>query len=166
MTLENIDGIKVFIIESLRNGDKKTGEDLKDNLRQIWYDQNLISDFDCQYTYVHDSNDLICTIMDIEKQVKKCNKLPILQIECHGSSDGLQLGSMEMITWKELFNYIRPINIASYNLLMLNLSMCNGETVIRYIDPTQRAPFRAVTGPIGEVLPEVLCFLLCRCRLQ
>ena len=70
MTLENIDGIKVFIIESLRNGDKKTGEDLKDNLRQIWYDQNLISDFDCQYTYVHDSNDLICTIMDIEKQVK------------------------------------------------------------------------------------------------
>lgn len=156
MTLENIDGIKVFIIESLRNGDKKTGEDLKDNLRQIWYDQNLISDFDCQYTYVHDSNDLICTIMDIEKQVKKCNKLPILQIECHGSSDGLQLGSMEMITWKELFNYIRPINIASYNLLMLNLSMCNGETVIRYIDPTQRAPFRAVTGPIGEVLPEVL----------
>ena len=54
MTLENLDGIKVFIIESLRNGDKKTGEDLKDNLRQIWYDQNLISDFDCQYTYVHD----------------------------------------------------------------------------------------------------------------
>ena len=30
MTLENSDGIKVFIIESLRNGDKKTGEDLKD----------------------------------------------------------------------------------------------------------------------------------------
>lgn len=55
MILEKLDGIKVFIIESLRNGDKKTGEDLKDNLRQIWYDQNLISDFDCQYTYVHDS---------------------------------------------------------------------------------------------------------------
>lgn len=156
MTLENLDGIKVFIIESLRNGDKKTGEDLKDNLRQIWYDQNLIPDFDCQYTHVHDTNDLICTIKDIEKQVTTSNKLPILQIECHGSSNGLQLGSMEMVTWKELFNYIRPINIASYNLLMLNLSMCNGETVIRYIDPTQRAPFRAVTGPIGEVLPEVL----------
>ena len=156
MILENLDGIKVFIIESLRNGDKKTGEDLKDNLRQIWYDQNLISDFDCQYTYVHDSNDLIRTIKDIEKQVTKSNKLPILQIECHGSSDGLQLESMEMVIWKDLFNYIRPINIASYNLLMLNLSMCNGETVIRYIDPTQRAPFRAVTGPIGEVLPEVL----------
>ncbi len=64
MTLENLDGIKVFIIESLRNGDKRTGEDLKDNLRQIWYDQNLIPDFDCQYTHVHDTNDLICTIKD------------------------------------------------------------------------------------------------------
>ena len=105
MTLENLDGIKVFIIESLRNGDKRTGEDLKDNLRQIWYDQNLISDFDCQYTYVHDSNDLICTIKDIDKQVTTSNKLPILQIECHGSSDGLQLGSMEMVIWKDLFNY-------------------------------------------------------------
>lgn len=156
MILEKLDGIKVFIIESLRKGDQKTGEDLKDNLRQIWYDQNLLSNFDCQYDYVHDSNDLIHTIKDIEKQVATSNKLPILQIECHGSSKGLQLGSMEMVIWKDLFNYIRPINIASYNLLMLNLSMCNGETVIRYIDPTQRAPFRAVTGPIGEVLPEVL----------
>lgn len=79
MTLENLDGIKVFIIESLRNGDKKTGEDLKDNLRQIWYDQNLISDFDCQYTYVHDSNGLICAIKDIEKQVTTSNMLPILR---------------------------------------------------------------------------------------
>ena len=156
MTLEKLDGIKVFIIESLRKGDKKTGEDLKDHLRQIWYDQNLLSNFDCQYAYVHGSNDLITTIKDIEKQVTTSNKLPILQIECHGSPDGLQLGSSEIVIWKDLFNYIRPINIASYNLLMLNLSMCNGDTVIRYIDPTQRAPFRAVTGPIGKVLPEVL----------
>lgn len=31
--------------------------------------------------------------------------------------------------------------------------MCNGDCVIRYIDPERRAPFRAVIGPIGNVLP-------------
>lgn len=156
MVLENLDGIKVYIIESLSNKDKRTGEDLKDNLRQIWYDQGLLSDFECQYNYVHDVAEFMCAIDEIEKQVEANNKLPILQIECHGSSDGLQLESSEMVIWKDLFSYIRPVNIASYNLLLLNLSMCNGETVIRYIDPTQRAPFRAVTGPIGEVKPIAL----------
>ena len=42
MDLEKIDGIKVFIIESLHENDKRTGENLKDNLRQIWYDQGLL----------------------------------------------------------------------------------------------------------------------------
>ena len=45
MDLEKIDGIKVFIIESLHENDKRTGENLKDNLRQIWYDQGLLSYF-------------------------------------------------------------------------------------------------------------------------
>ena len=85
MTIENLDGIKVFIIESLRNGDKKTGEDLKDNLRQIWCDQNLIYNFDCQYTYAHDSNGLICAIKDIEKQVTTSNMLPILMREIYSA---------------------------------------------------------------------------------
>lgn len=156
MEFENIDGIKVYIIESLHKEDKRTGEDLKDNLRQIWYDQSLLSDFDCQYNYVHDVAEFMCVTENIEKQVQSNNKLPIIQIECHGSSDGLQLESFEMVLWKDLFSYLRPINIASFNLLLLNLSMCNGETVIRYIDPTQRSPFRAVVGPIGEVKPDAL----------
>lgn len=156
MVLENIDGLKVYIIESLHNEDKRTGEDLKDILRQIWYDQDLLSNFDYQYNYVHDLKEFTCIIEEIKKQVIANNKLPILQIECHGSSDGLQLESFEMVRWEKLFNYIRPVNIASFNLLMLNLSMCNGDAVIRYIDPTQRAPFRAVIGPIGEVKPDAL----------
>lgn len=156
MVLENLDGVKVYIIESLRAEDLKTGEDLKDNLRQIWFDQNLLTDFDCQYNFVNNRKELIYVLDEIEKQVIENNKFPFIQIECHGSSDGIQLKSMEMVTWKELFDYIRPINVASQNFLFLNLSMCNGEKVIRYIEPTKRAPFRAVTGPVGEVFPEVL----------
>ena len=52
MDLEKIDGIKVFIIESLHENDKRTGENLKDNLRQIWYDQGLLSLFPQHYNLI------------------------------------------------------------------------------------------------------------------
>ena len=50
-----------------------------------------------------------------------------------------------------LNSLIRPINITAHNSLLLNLSMCNGNAVIREIDPKKRAPFRAVVGPLGEI---------------
>lgn len=155
MDLEKIDGIKVFIIESLHENDKRTGEDLKDNLRQIWYDQEL-SEFEYQYNYISNNKELSCVFVEIEKQVSTNNKFPIVQIECHGFQEGIELESKETVSWKDLFDYLRPINVASYNCLFLNLSMCFGEAVIRYIDPTKRAPFRGVAGPVGKVLPATL----------
>ena len=155
MDLKNIDGVKVYIIESLKSPDIRTGENLKDQLRQIWYDQDLHG-FDYQYDFVSNSDDLKRTFSNIESEVKSINKFPLIQIECHGSTEGIKLISSEKIDWKVLFDYLRSINIASFNYLFLNLSMCNGESVIRYIDPTKRAPFRAVVGPVGEVLPERL----------
>lgn len=156
MILEKIDGLKVYIIESLSEDDKKTGEELKDYLRQIWYDQNLTKDFACQYNFIHNQEEMLVVFSDIERQVTENNKIPIVQIECHGSVEGILLKSNELVTWKELFCHIRPINIASLDTLFLNLSMCNGETVFRYIDPTKRSPFRAVIGPEGEVFPDEL----------
>lgn len=152
MELTKIDGLRIYILESLRSGDKKTGQDLKDNLRQIWYEQD-ITDFDCQYYEVFNSNGLESLLERIKDEILKENKIPIIQFECHGSESGIQLASSELINWKDLFNHLRPINIASWNLLLLTLSMCNGDCVIRYIDPAQRAPFRAVIGPTGNVLP-------------
>lgn len=156
MDLEKIDGIKVFIIESLHENDKRTGENLKDNLRQIWYDQGLLSYFTCQYNYVSNSEELYCVFAEIGKQVSSNNRFPIIQIECHGCLEGLELESYEKVCWGSLFDHLRPINEASCNFLFLNLSMCFGEAVIRYIDPTKRAPFRGVAGPIGKVFPETL----------
>lgn len=155
MNIEKLDGLSVYILESLCPGDKKTGEELKDNLRQIWYDQGL-HNFDYQYHPISNRNEFNIQMTEIEKQVLEKNKLPIIQLECHGSPEGIHLSSGEEICWKDLFDYLRPINVASCNTLLLNLSMCNGETVIRYIDPKQRAPFRAVTGPEGKVFPGFL----------
>ena len=39
--VRQLNGIKVYIIESLRPGDKRTGEDLKDTLRQMCIDKGF-----------------------------------------------------------------------------------------------------------------------------
>lgn len=153
-----LDGIKVYIIESLRSGnnsDKRTGEDLKDTLRQMCVDKGISSEFDYQYIPINDKQNFKIAFDAIKEEVENSNKQPIIQLECHGyeNGTGFALSSGENVTWKELFDCLRIINIASSNLLLLNLSMCFGDTVICYIDPTKRAPFRGVTCTKGETYP-------------
>lgn len=54
MNIRNLEGFKVYILESLCSDDRKTGEDLKDILRQMSVDKKLsLSDFDYQYISIH-----------------------------------------------------------------------------------------------------------------
>ena len=157
--VRQLDGIKVYIIESLRPGDKRTGEDLKDTLRQMCIDKGFsFSEFDYLYLPVDDKSSLAEAFENIEKEVKYNNIFPIVQLECHGYENGigLQVSSGEKVEWEELFNCLRSINIASSNLLMLNLSMCFGEYVVRYINSKERAPFRGVVCTQGKVYYETL----------
>lgn len=159
MNIRNLEGFKVYILESLCSGDRKTGEDLKDILRQMSVDKKLsLSDFDYQYISISNKEEFLAALATIETEVNSNNKWPIIQVECHGSikGEGLVLSSRENVCWKDLFDSLRTINIASSNLLMLNLSMCFGDTVIRYIDPQKRAPFRGVTFTQGKAYPEQL----------
>ena len=159
MNIKKIEGFKVYILESLCQGDRKTGEDLKDFLRQMSVDKKLsLSDFDYQYISISNQEELLAALATIGTEVDGNNKWPIIQVECHGSikGEGLVLSSRENVCWKDLFDSLRTINIASSNLLMLNLSMCFGDTVIRYIDPQKRAPFRGVTFTQGKAYPDQL----------
>ena len=159
MNIKKIEGFKVYILESLCQGDRKTGEDLKDFLRQMSVDKKLsLSDFDYQYISISNKEELLAALATIGTEVDGNNKWPIIQVECHGSEkgEGLVVSSGENVCWKDLFDSLRTINIASSNLLILNLSMCFGDTVIRYIDPQKRAPFRGVTFTQGKAYPDQL----------
>ena len=149
MDLNEANRFKVYIIESLE-GDMHTGQNLYDYLRQMSVDYADYM-FDAMYLSVYDKETLHETMRKIANEVDINNDIPIIQIECHGDPDYILLSSKEHIGWIELFDLTRPINIAAHNSLLLNLSMCNGNAVIKEIDPMNRAPFRAVIGPLGEV---------------
>lgn len=155
MELYTIYGYKIHIIESLHSGELRTGENLYDELKQLEH-EGYCEDFTYNFTHVENKNDFTNILREIEQETLNDNYVPIIQIESHGNINGLSFTSNEECSWGELFSYLRPINIACDNMLLVNLSCCNGDAIIRNIEPTERAPFRAVIAHQGVAKPEVL----------
>ena len=133
----------VYIIESLPDGDLKTGRNLNEKLRQEWIYND---DYDSIYKVVDSKRELREILFEIAEIVKTKDNhtFYILQFEAHGSDKGMCLSSKEEISWGELFSLIRPINIYMNDTLLVVLSMCNSKSVAYNIEPRERSPFRGV----------------------
>ena len=133
----------VYIIESLPNGDLKTGRNLYEKLKQEWLFNN---DYDVVYEFVNSKVELRHLLFEIAEIVKAKDNhtFYILQFETHGSEKGMYLSSNEEVFWGELFSMIRPINIYMNDTLLVVLSMCDSKSVAYNIEPRERSPFRGV----------------------
>ena len=133
----------VYIIESLPEGDLKTGRNLYENLSSMWC---LDDDYDVIYKEVECKRELALLLYELSECVKSNNShnYYILQFETHGSETGMKLSSDEEVSWGELFSMIRPININMNDTLLVVLSMCNSKCIAYNIEPQERSPFRGV----------------------
>src|SRR5207253_2783325 len=78
---------------------------------------------------------------------------PILHIETHGNPDGIELTSGEFLRWAEFRQEFIAINVASNINLLIVLAACNGAHLLEIIQPTDRAPVRAIIGPNRVLYP-------------
>ena len=133
----------VYIIESLPDGDLRTGRNLDEKLKQEWLYND---DYDSIYKVVNYKGELKQILFEIAEIVKAQDNhtFYILQFEAHGSERGMHLSSNEVVTWGELFSMIRPINIYMNDTLFVVLSMCDSKCVAYHIEPNERSPFRGV----------------------
>lgn len=139
----NINKCVVYIIESLLDGDLKTGRNLNEKLRQEWIFKD---DYDSIYKVVNSKEDLRQLLFEIAEIVKAKDNhtFYILQFEAHGCENGMYLSSKEEMSWLELFSLIRPINIYMNDTLLVVLSMCDSKSIAYNIEPRKRSPFRGV----------------------
>ena len=74
--------------------------------------------------------------------------VPILHISAHGYSEGVELSSGEHVTWAELKEFLKPINRALSNCLLVCMSSCNGYAGSRMAmwPQEQELPFFAIVG--------------------
>ena len=136
----------IWIVESLRENDSKTGR----KLHEFLHDYSLANELDLNLNFVtpNSSDDFLGVLTQIKEAVTNDDSLiPLLHIECHGSIDGLWTSSGECVTWEELRSYLVDINFACRNNLIVNVAACNGIYLIHTATKLERAPFWAVIGP-------------------
>ncbi len=151
--MSNLKFNKISIIESLRDCDRKTGEELSFDLDYL--DEFKKKDILIEYVQVSNKDELISHINYLEKDAQENGIFPILQIEAHGVDDkeNLQLKS-GTISWLELEPVFRNLNIASKCNLLVVMATCYGSYVNCQISMLDRAPFWGLIGTPDTIMPE------------
>ena len=139
---------KVWVIESLRKGDRETGKSLyNDVLLPITLREK---DLKVEIACPTDKESFFNVLSDVEREAK-AGIYPIIHLECHGSKEGLQLTNFDIVSWSELRDALIRINIASQLNTIIVVAACNGIYLINVSTRLDRAPFWAVIGPVDEI---------------
>ena len=143
----------IVIIQSLKEGDLKTGELLYDNLSSSL--PLKFPDTSVKFYDVKDKRELAEIVYKIYNDIEDGEVLT-LQIEAHGCEEGIGLASEELVTWEQFFGIIKPINQKMLNLLLVCMSMCYGGALITHFEPQKRAPYRAFIGTGSTIKAGIL----------
>ena len=138
----DIKKFRIAVIESLPEGEMHTGTKLfegelkpltvsDDSLTASLYTVNYKAEFEK-------------SIQEIINSLSG-DELVTLHVEAHGAGEeGVLLSSGEILGWKNFMDSCRILNEVLSGLLIVTLSMCNSLPILGCIDPTKRAPFKAI----------------------
>lgn len=140
---------KLWIIESLPDGDLKTGTRLYDNQKKL--SQSVQDSVSVLLVEPKTKSEFINILQEIRKDTLHNDVYPIIHFECHGCEEGLGVANGELILWNDLRDSLISINHACKLNLMVTLAACNGYHFIKTSDKPDRAPFWGVIGPNEEM---------------
>lgn len=141
---------KLVIVESLRKSDVEAGGHTGQKLAQDVADALgragvviAIQVFRCDGVEGFRS-----AVASLTAEASRGEHLPILHIECHGDeTTGLEFGDDSVLSWVELADVLRPLNVATEMGLIASVAACFGGHAIAGIDLLKPAPCFALIGP-------------------
>ena len=146
MPTQTIHGFdSIHIIETLKPNDRPTGQILFDELRPIALTSR--PQVACYLSRVQTREEFLELLRSIARDAQLNDHSPILQIEAHGSPDGVWVASGEFLRWIEFKPELTAINKASRLNLVVMLAACEGANLVQLLQPVDRAPFLAMIGP-------------------
>jgi hypothetical protein len=149
----------IVVIESLLN-ERETGSELYNDCikRNVEYRNSRISH------KLHKVNNRKDFIEILNYYAVNSPYMPggiLLHIEMHGDENlnGLILSDGGLLTWNELVDLFRPINIKTCNKLYLSLATCNGRYLYKGVHPNDKSPYScyisaSTTVNVDEILSE------------
>lgn len=140
---------KMYIIESLKSNETKSGELLYNDL--IRWRKIQIDGFDAELVQIQSKQEFFEILERIRKECKLNGVYPIIHFEIHGSQNGLAMASNEMVLWKELYDYLVSINLTIGNNLFMTLAVCQGAYMMQLIQVDNHAPFWGFVGSFDVI---------------
>ena len=141
----------VAVIESLDPDESPTGFKLYNEV--MLSRQNTEKDLFYDYYKVAGIEEVEQTIQKIINN-RKDNELIALHVEAHGIEKGVKMSSGEVMPWKRFLGCCRALNEAMGGLLIVTTAICYSISLMAAIDPSLRAPFKAVIITRREVYPD------------
>jgi hypothetical protein len=104
---------------------------------------------------INSKNVLIELLKYYDYNSKYINGGLLFHFEMHGADDysGLILLNKELITWKELANLLRPINIGTCNKLFLTMATCHGRHLYKGVESFQKTPYSGYISANEAIYP-------------
>lgn len=137
---------KVYIIQSLRIGDRLTGHELFDDIIRWRTSNSLVAEIQ----NISNRIELIAYLKHIYDGIKS-GLVPLIHFETHGYKEGIQLSNNELISWLDLVPYFRSINLSTKNNLFVSMAACKGGNIQFCVKITEPSPFRGFIGPMEDV---------------
>jgi len=146
----------IIIIESLFDGEHKTGIELYDDYirRQIDFNPNKVH-LNHQFITVNSKDDFNDYLQYILVNSEYMNHGILIHLEMHGSGNrnGLILNNNELLDWKYLNDKFREINIKINDKLFITMATCFGRFILNDIDINQKSPYSGYISSSQEVYP-------------
>jgi len=137
----------LLIVEWLAPPDQLTGYRLFE-----WFQKNR-ADVPVRYVHCSGPSELTSAIATAASRVE-IDGTPILHVECHGGRDGVsgdERGNTGLISWRELGEHLRPLNLATEFDLLIVGAACEGLRGIFSVENASCAPFHAIVGFVSKV---------------
>lgn len=134
----------ISVIESLPHAETQTGTILYDDLlKRISYKIDFLK---TSLIKAHNKIGFFTELEKIKILASNGNFFPLIHFEVHGCNEGLVLASKELVTWLELTNRLREINIIIRNNLFVSFATCYSAYIYGAVLPSQPSPFFAFIG--------------------
>ncbi|RFM32783.1 caspase family protein [Chitinophaga silvisoli] len=141
----------IVVIQSLK-GERLTGQELyQDTIRRRIDFKGL--DFTHNYHDVTSNCELKELLKQYADQASAYKDGIVIHLEMHGDHHlkGLYLSNGDLITWEELVDLFRIINIGTQNNLYITMGTCNGRYLYKGANLLQKSPYAAFISASKEV---------------
>lgn len=140
---------KVYVIESLPQGERKTGTNFYTDIieRKTWQNPDLKAEL----LTPQNRREFVQSLEKIRHEIESGEAWPFIHFEIHGYTDGFSLGNGEDFTWKELYPHLKMLNLLNRNNLFVSLATCFGAHIFSVVNPLQTAPFYGYVGTWDKI---------------